>query len=260
VGFLSGVVERIRLDLERNPLDDSALMARAVSMPPVRDFAGVLTGERPVFIAEIERASPWSGPTGNNDPRALARAYESGGAAAVSVVTEPRHFDGTLSDLRAAHVSCRLPILRHDFPVHPAQLMEARVHGADAVLVVAAALSDAELEAMVRTAADLGMAAVAEAHSDRDLERVLAADAEIVCITGRDPESLDVDEESALELVSMAGSERPLLVAGAISRRDQVERAVQAGASGVLVGEALVRARNPAAKLRQLRGELAVVD
>jgi indole-3-glycerol phosphate synthase len=260
VGFLSDVVEHIRKDLELKPPDDSALMARAMSMPPVRGIGPLLAGELPALIAGIERASPWSGPSGEIDPRALATAYEAGGASAVSVVTESRHFDGSLSDLRAAHLSCRLPVLRRDFPVHPAQLMEARVHGADGVFVVAAALSDAELHAMVRTAADLGLAAVVEIYSEGDLRRATLSGAELVCINERDLESLHKDEKRALELVRKAGPERPVILAGSIFRREQVERAMEAGALGVLAGEALVRARNPAAKLRQLRGELAAVE
>ena len=260
MGFLSDVVEQVRKGLELKRPDDSALMARAVSMPPVRDFTPVLAGERPAFIAEIERASPWSGPAGEIDPRALARAYAAGGASALSVVTEPRHFDGSLSDLRAAHLSCRLPVLRRDFLVHPAQLMETRAHGADGAFIVAAALTDAELQAMVRTAADLGLAAVVETHSREDLDRAAAAGATVVCINERDPESLSVDEDRALELVRKAEPEWPVILTGSIFRREQVERAAEAGASALLVGEALVRARNPAAKLRQLRGELASVQ
>ena len=260
MGFLSSVVAGVRRELERNPLDDSALMARAVSMPPARDFRAALEGERPVVIAEIERASPWAGPAADVDPRALARAYESGGAAAVSVVTELRNFDGTLSDLQAARVSTRLPVMRHDFLVHPAQLVEARIHGADAALLLAAALSDAELAALARAAGDVGMAAVVEAHAAKDLDRAMAAGAEIVCINAREMETLDVDEEAALELVRRARSEVPVVLAGPIARRDQVQRAEEAGAAAVLAGESLVRARSASTKLRQLRGMLAVVE
>jgi len=238
VGFLSSVVAGVRRELERNPLDDSALMARAVSMPPARDFRAALESERPVVIAEIERASPWAGPAADVDPRALARAYESGGAAAVS----------------------RLPVMRHDFLVHPAQLVEARIHGADAAVLLAAALSDAELAALARAAGDVGMAAVVEAHTAKDLDRAMAAGAEIVCINARDMESLDVDEDAALELVRRARSEVPVVLAGPIARRDQVQRAEEAGAAAVLAGESLVRARSASAKLRQLRGMLAVVE
>ena len=258
--FLSDVVARVRRDLERDPPDEPALMARAISMPPSRDFSGALKSERPAVIAEIERSSPWSGPAGDLDPRTLARAFEAAGAAALSVVTEGRHFDGTLSDLRAAHLSTRLPVLRHDFLVHPAQVMESRAHGADAVLLIAAALPGEELGAMVRATLDLGMAALAEAHSERELERVLATEAEMVCINARDLESLALDEELALELIRRTSGDRAVVFAGAVSRRDQVEQATRAGASGVVVGEAALRARNPAAKIRQLRGELAVVD
>jgi indole-3-glycerol phosphate synthase len=257
VGFLTDHVTRVREELRRNPLDESALMSRAAVSPPARDFEGALRGGRPAFIAEIKRASPSAGPIAQADPRSLARTYEEAGASALSVLTEPRHFDGSLADLRAARLGCRLPVLRKDFLVHPAQLIESRAHGADAVLLIAAAVSPSELQALVRAAADLGLAALVETHSEEDLERALATEARIVGVNARDLESLEVDEGRALALARTVPQDRLLVFESGVARRRQVERAVLAGASAVLVGEALMRARNPGAKLRQLRGELA---
>ena len=257
MGFLSDAVERVRKDLERNPLDDSALMSRVASSPPARDLLAAIRARSPALVAEIKRAAPPGGAIADVEPHQMARAFEDGGAAAISVVTEPRHFDGTLSDLRAAHLGCRLPVLRRDLLVHPAQLIESRAHGADAVVMIAACLTDAELQALVRAAADLGMASVVEAHSDETLARALRTETTVVAVDARDPESLEVDVDRALSLAGSVPRDRTLLFEGAISRRDQVTAAVDAGAAAVLVGEALMRARNPAAKLRQLRGELA---
>ena len=231
-----------------------------MSTPPPRDFHAALRREHPAVIAEIKRASPSAGEIADLDPGATARALERAGAAAVSVLTEPRHFDGSLSDLRAARMKAKVPILRKDFLVHPAQLIEARAAGADAVLLITACLSDSELRAMLQTASDLGLAALLETHSEADLERALASDAAIVGVNARDLESLDVDEDLALALAARIPADRTVVFESGIHTRAQVERALEAGAHAILVGEALMRAKNPAAKLRQLRGEFAAVS
>jgi len=259
MGFLSDHVERVRKDLERKPLDDAALLARATATPPPRDFASALRRDRPSVIAEIKRASPSAGDIADVDPGATAEALERAGAASLSVLTEPRHFDGSLSDLRAARVKTGIPILRKDFLVHPAQVMEARAFGADAVLLITACLSDSELHALLQTATDLELTALVETHSEQDLERAIASGAQVIGVNARDLESLEVDEDRALALAATIPSERTVVFESGISTRAQVERAVEAGAHAVLVGTALMRAKNPAAKLRQLRGELASV-
>jgi len=189
MGFLSEHVRHVREDLQRKPLDESALLARAMTAPPPRDFGAALQRERPAVIAEIKRASPSAGDIAEVDPGATAAALEQAGAAALSVLTEPRHFDGSLSDLRAARTHANVPILRKDFLVHPAQLMEARACGADAVLLITACLSESELEAMLAAADDLGLAALVETHSIEDLEKALASGASIVGVNSRDRKS-----------------------------------------------------------------------
>ncbi|MFN2544699.1 MAG: indole-3-glycerol-phosphate synthase [Actinomycetota bacterium] len=259
MGFLTDHVERVREDLKRNPPDESALMARALATPPPRDFAAALRGERPAVIAEMKRASPSAGEIADLDPGATAASLERAGAAALSVLTEPHHFDGSLSDLRAARLKSKLPILRKDFLVHPAHVMEARAAGADAVLLITACLSLSELQSMIETATDLDLAPLVETHSEEDLERALAAGASIVGVNSRDLESLEVDEHRALTLAGRVPVDHTVVFESGISTRAQVERALEAGAHAILVGEALMRAKNPAAKLRQLRGEFASV-
>jgi len=254
VGFLTDVAERVRRDLERRPLDEASLLARASATPPARDFAAALRSAPPAVIAEVKRASPSAGAIADADPAALARAYEAGGAAAISVLTEPHHFHGSLADLRAVRLACRLPVLRKDFLVHPAQVIESRAGGADAVLLIAACLSGFELEALLATAADVGVAALVEVHAEADLERALGAGAPIVGVNARDLETLDVDEERALALVRRVPGDRAVVFESGISRREQVERAVEAGATAVLVGEALMRSADPGAKVAELRG------
>lgn len=253
MGFLTDLVTRVRADLERAPLDDGSLMARCLASPPSRDFVGALrAAARPAVIAEVKRSSPSVGHIGEADPGGLARAYESAGASAISVLTEPRHFDGALSDLRAARIAVELPVLRKDFLVHPSQLIESRAEGADAVLLIAAVLGDAELAAALSICADLGLGVLLETHSERDLERALATDTAVIGVNARDLESLEVDVDRAIDALRAIPRDRIAVLESGITGPSHVRTAVEAGASAILVGEALMRAPDPAAKLRQL--------
>jgi indole-3-glycerol phosphate synthase len=257
MGFLTDLVDDRRRELERHPLDDSMLLARALAVPPARDYVGALRARagRPAVIAEVKRASPSAGEIADRDPAEQARAYAAGGAAAISVLTEPTHFHGSLADLRAARMACDLPVLRKDFLIHPAELIESRAAGADAVLLIAACLSAHELTAMLATARDLGLGALVETHSDEDLDKVLATDAEVVGVNARDLETLDVDVDRALTHLARIPVGRISVMESGITTRAHVRAAVDAGASAILVGEALMRADDPGAKLRELLGE-----
>lgn len=255
MGFLTDVVARVRADLDRSPLDDSALMARCLASPPPRDFLGALrAAPRPAVIAEVKRSSPSAGHIAEADPGAQARAYGAAGAAAVSVLTEPRHFGGALSDLRAARIAVDVPVMRKDFLIEPSQLIESRAEGADAVLLIAACLGDAELDAALAIAGDLGLGTLVETHSQRDLDRALATDAPVIGVNARDLETLEVDVPRALESLRRIPDDRVAVLESGIAARSDVEAALEAGAAAVLVGEALMRAPDPAAKLRELRG------
>lgn len=257
MGFLSDLVAERRRELERNPLDDSTLLARAMAMPPARDFVGALRARagRPAVIAEVKRASPSAGAIADRDPAEQARAYASAGAAAISVLTEQAHFHGSMADLRAARMACDVPVLRKDFLIHPSELIESRATGADAVLLIAACLSANELIAMLATARDLGLGTLVETHSDQDLEKALSTDAEVVGVNARDLETLDVDVDRALAHLSRVPDDRLAVMESGIATRAQVRAAVDAGASAILVGEALMRADDPGAKLREILGE-----
>jgi indole-3-glycerol phosphate synthase len=254
MGFLTELVERIRRDLREQPPDDVALMARAHALPPARPFEAALrAAPTPALIAEVKRASPSVGSIAPDvDPRGLALAYEAAGATAISVLTEPRHFEGSLADLQAVRSSVGIPVLRKDFHVHPAQLIEARAAGADAVLLIVAAVSDPELSALLATARDLGLGTLVEAHSDEDLERAIATDAEVIGVNARDLETLAVDVPAALERIARVPSDRIAVLESGIVGRADVDAAVEAGASAILVGEALVRAADPARAARKL--------
>jgi indole-3-glycerol phosphate synthase len=183
-----------------------------------------------------------------------AERYERGGAVAVSVLTEARHFGGSLADLRLARGRTILPILRKDFIVHPVQVLEARAEGADAVLLIAAALSESELRELAVVAHEVGLATLVEAHSEADLAKALAAGAGILGVNSRDLETLQVDVERALALLASAPPDRVRVLESGVSSRHQVLAAADAGADAVLVGEAVMRAPDPVAKIAELLG------
>lgn len=255
MGFLTDLVAEIRRDLDRHPLDDGVLLARAGGLPPARDLAAALRSRVPAVIAEVKRSSPSAGAIADRDPADQARAYEEAGAAAVSVLTEPRHFSGSLADLRTARMAVQVPVLRKDFLVHPSQLIESRAAGADAVLLIAAAVSPLELEALLATARDLGLGVLLEAHSDADLDVALATDAEVIGVNARDLETLEVDAGRARRQLARIPADRIGVLESGIATREDVVAAVEAGASAILVGEALMRADDPRALLRGLLGE-----
>lgn len=255
MGTLTDLVDGVRRRLERDPPDDGRLMALAMKRPPARGFERALReAARPAIIAEFKRASPSAGEIADVDLAERARAYEAGGARAISVLTEPTRFGGAMADLEAARLACTLPVLRKDFVVHPVQVIESRAFGADAVLLIAAALTELELKALLSATADLGMDALVETHSREDLDKALATDAPVVGVNARDLETLEVDVDRALGLLPVIPADRLAVLESGVSTREQVDRAIEAGARAVLVGEALMRAADPGAIVRELRG------
>jgi indole-3-glycerol phosphate synthase len=253
MGFLTDLVAAVRRDLATDPPDDGANLTRASVMPPPRDFAGALRAGVPAVIAEVKRASPSAGPIAEGaDAVELGRSFASGGAAAISVLTESRHFHGSLADLRSVRAAVDRPVLRKDFLIHPSQLIESRAAGADAVLLIAAALPGREIEGMLAAARDLGLGVLLEVHSDDDLHRALDTGAEMIGVNARDLESLDVDLRGALGRLARISGDRLAVLESGVRTRGDVEAAVEAGASAVLVGETLMRAADPAATIREL--------
>jgi indole-3-glycerol phosphate synthase len=256
MGFLTDIVAEVRAGLRAAPVDDVALRRRVGAMGSPLDFPGALVGEGIAVIAEVKRASPSAGPIAvDADPVAQATAYAAGGAAAVSVLTEPRHFAGSLRDLEAVRGAVAVPLLRKDFLVDPSQIVEARASGADAVLLIAAALGDGELSAMLAAAAELGMGVLLETHGEADLDRALATDARVIGVNARDLESLEVDPERARRQLARVPADRIAVLESGIGSRADVIAAVEAGASAILVGETLMRARDPGRAIRTLIGE-----
>jgi indole-3-glycerol phosphate synthase len=255
MGFLTDLTTAIRHDLAERPLDLDALRREAEAAAAVRPLGPALRSRMPAVIAEIKRSSPSAGAIANPDPREQARAYTAAGASAISVLTESRHFGGSLDDLRAVRSVTDLPLLRKDFLVDTSQVVEARAAGADAVLLITACLDDDELAQMLASVSRWGMQALVETHSEQDLQRAVAAGASIIGVNARDLETLNVDPERALSQVRRISSGTIAVMESGISTRAQVVEAVDVGASGILIGEALMRADDPADALRRLRGE-----
>ncbi|MEO8477061.1 MAG: indole-3-glycerol phosphate synthase TrpC [Actinomycetota bacterium] len=256
MGFLTDIVSQVRADLRETPLDLARLRERISSIAPSLDFAGALDGPGTAVIAEVKRASPSAGTiAAEADPASRARAYADAGAACVSVLTERRHFAGSLADMDAVRTAIGLPVLRKDFLVDAGQLLEARAHGADAVLLIVACVDDGALRDLLAGAAELGLGVLLETHGDDDLERALATDARVIGVNARDLETLEVDPERARRQLALVPADRIAVLESGIRTRADVVSAVEAGASAILVGETLMRAGDPRRALRSLIGE-----
>jgi indole-3-glycerol phosphate synthase len=243
---------------DRRPLDE--LVAAAQGVPaPARGFARALqTGSGVSVIAEIKRRSPSKGGLAPDlDPSALARSYRDGGAACLSVLTDAEFFGGSPGDLAAAREAVALPVLRKDFTVGPADVCDARLMGADAVLLIAAALSPEELGGLLTLASSVGLDALVEVHEETEVETALGLGATLIGVNQRDLETFDVDTARAERLAGILPGTVVRVAESGIRTGDDVARLGQAGYDAVLVGESLVTAADPAAALRSFRAARA---
>jgi indole-3-glycerol phosphate synthase len=232
------------------------LREHAINAPRTRDFAGALRRDdgRLAVIGELKRRSPSKGDLAPGlEPAATAKAYEAGGAAALSVLTDRPYFGGSVADMQAAREATGLPVLRKDFTIDEIQVYEARAIGADAVLLICAALPDdallADLHALAR---ELGMAALVETHNAAEIDRALGAAADIVGVNSRDLATFSEDLDVAGALASRLPAGVIAVAESAIRSADDARRMADAGFDAVLVGEALVRAEDPATLVREL--------
>ena len=235
--------------------DVAALIRSAADAAPVRGFAAALVRSPDLaVIAEVKRHSPSRGDLDPGlDPPSLAREYQRGGAAAVSVLTDSEFFHGSPADLIAARAAIELPVLRKDFTVSPVDVCDARLMGADAVLLIAAALSPEELQELLDLSRQLGIDAIVEIHDEDEAERALAAGATVIGINQRDLVSFEVDPARAERLVKVLPDGVVRVAESGIRSGEDARRLAAAGFDAVLVGEYLVTAGNPARAVRDLR-------
>jgi indole-3-glycerol phosphate synthase len=233
----------------------SELERRAAAAPVPRRFADALQGRVVGVIAEVKRRSPSAGAIAPGlDSVAHAAAYARGGAVAISVLTDEAHFGGSLEDLARVADAVPLPVLRKDFILDELQLLEARAAGASGVLLIVRALDASRLTELARTARDLGLGVLVEAHTDAELDRALAADPTAVGVNSRDLGTFHVDLALAERLVARVPAGVPVVAESGIEARGDVERFAAAGADLVLVGTAVARAGDPEQGVRALCG------
>jgi indole-3-glycerol phosphate synthase len=252
--FLEEILDstRARLAEARSKVTEEVLEQRIAALEQPRGFAASLQGPEMSLIAEIKRATPSRGELDLSlDASKLALSYAEGGAAAVSVLTEPDFFKGSLEDLEAAR-GCGLPVLRKDIVIDPWQVMEARAWGADAVLVIVRCVEDAG--GLIAAIHALGMDALVEVYSEDDMERALDAGARLIGINHRDLDTFEVDDERTAKLAPMVPEDIPIVALSGVARRSDVEALRSAGATAILVGESLVTSADPAGKIRELLG------
>jgi indole-3-glycerol phosphate synthase len=249
----------------RDNISQAKLESRAAEAPPARDFISAVTREprRALnLIAEIKKASPSKGLMREDfDPAALARQYDLAGADAISVLTDEQYFQGSIDYLRVVRESAGLPVLRKDFIIDPMQIYESRAAGADAILLIAAALPSDALRELHGLAGDLGMGVLLEVHCREEVDRVLEASLSdstgwVMGINNRDLATFHVDLETTISLCSAIPAQRRVVSESGISSPEDVDRLAGAGVSAILVGETFMRSDDVAEAVSRLLGPL----
>jgi indole-3-glycerol phosphate synthase len=244
------------VEARRRDLSQADLEARLSVRGEDRPFNEALVRPGLSVIAEFKRRSPSAGQLAREevDVAGQVAAYERGGAAALSVLTDEPHFGGSLADLRAARAACGLPIIRKDFVVDPYQLYEAAVNGADAVLLIVAALGDRDLRSLYEEARSIDLDCLVEVHDGEEMERALEAGSEVIGINNRNLDDMSVDINTTYELMPNVPAGKTVVAESGISGRAELEELERVGVDAVLIGGALMAALDPEAKVRELTG------
>ncbi|MGO4700992.1 indole-3-glycerol phosphate synthase TrpC [Dyella sp. 2RAB6] len=253
--ILTRKTEEIAERSARLPLAE--LKARLADAAETRPFADAveakIEADLAAVIAEVKKASPSKGVIrADFDPASIARSYERAGAACLSVLTDKDFFQGSEEFLRQAREACSLPVLRKDFVIHPYQVYEARAIGADCILLIVAALEDAELEDLSLQAAELDMDVLCEVHDAEELERAQALPVRLIGVNNRNLRTFETTLDTSIELRELMDYNRILVAESGIHTPEDVERLRDAGINAFLVGEAFMRAQDPGAELQRL--------
>ena len=257
-GVLDEILSHKRSELaaRRSRVSMGELQARCRRLAPALGFEAALearAGERVRLIAEVKKASPSAGVLNAAlDPVTQARAYAAAGAAAISVLTDEKYFRGSLDDLVAVRAAVSAPLLRKEFIIDEYQLWESRAAGADAVLLIVAALDPARLRDLMQAATEIGLATLIEVHAAAELDAALRADAPVIGVNNRDLRTLRTSLEPSLALLPLIPPGHVAVSESGIASGADVERVLAAGAHAILVGEGLVRAPDVSAKVREL--------
>ena len=253
MNILLEIVEKNRpaLEARKRQVPAAELEKRLPELPARPDFAAAFAGPGMHVIAELKKASPSKGLIRENlDVPVLASALEKAGAAALSVLTEPFYFRGSLDNLRFAAQSCRLPLLRKDFIFDPYQILEAKCAGASAVLLIGAMLDPAAFRDLAGYAHSLKLRVLGEVHCEEELATV--KDADLLGVNARDLRTFSTSLEHSAKLIRLAAGAKPVIAESAVKSRQDMQMLVAAGASGFLIGETLMRAAEPGEKLREM--------
>ncbi len=258
--ILDEIVKNKRAELERQKkaLPSAEIQRRALGQPPAKNLAAALTGKGIHLIAEVKKASPSRGLIrADFDPRQIAGIYAANGAAAISVLTETRYFQGRLDHLTAIRDTLgagRPPLLRKDFIFDPYQIYESRAAGADALLLIAAILTPGALAALLDLSRRLGMQCLVETHNETEVRQALASNAYILGINNRDLQTLAVDINTTTRLRPLIPADRMVVSESGIRSHADVEKLQASGVNAILVGETLMTAPDTAVKMRELQG------
>ncbi|MBB3606800.1 indole-3-glycerol phosphate synthase [Mycolicibacterium sp. BK556] len=252
---LDSIIEGVREDVAAReaivPLAE--VKAAAEAAPAPLNVLAALRAPGIAVIAEVKRASPSRGQLANiADPAELARAYESGGARVISVLTEERRFHGSLADLDVVRAAVRIPVLRKDFIVRPYQIHEARAHGADMLLLIVAALEQPALESLLERTESLGMTALVEVHTEEEASRALEAGAKVIGVNARDLKTLEVDRDCFARIAPGLPSDTIRVAESGVRGTGDLLAYAGAGADAVLVGEGLVTSGDPRSAVADL--------
>lgn len=258
VGELESIISYKRKEIGRNktaiPLE--TLKSRITDLPPTRDFKEAISQDGLNLIAEIKRASPSKGIIRKEfDPVEIAKIYQASGASAVSVLTTEKFFYGSLDFLSQVKEVTTIPILQKDFIVDEYQIYQARANKADAILLIASILVEAQINSFLECARNLGLDCLVEVHSKEELSKVLTSKAQIIGINNRDLTTLTTDLSTTLTLSKLVPKDRMLVSESGIETQEDVKRVQECGVRAILVGESLMRAPDISAKMKELLGE-----